>query len=63
MIHRLKYDWSISKEKIIEKIYKNKEIKKELIGNTSPNTDEIVFKCNEFIKIEEYIVNQYFIKK
>ena len=59
MIYRFKYDWNFSQSDIINQLYKNKSIKKELGGNTSPNTDEIVFKCKEFSDIEDYVFDLY----
>ena len=51
----------VEKKKIICSyfLYKNKSIKKELSGNTSLNTDEIVFKCKEFYDIEKYVITLY----
>jgi hypothetical protein len=60
MIHRVIYNWEYSKEDIIKKVYQNKSIKKDLSGNTSPNTDEILFYCKEFNSIHKFIVNEYY---
>ena len=60
MIHRVRYNWEYDKESIVKKVYKNKSIKKELIGNTSPNTDELMFHCKEFDSIHKFVVKEYF---
>lgn len=60
MIDVLKYNWEYSKESIIQKIYKNKSIPKHFNGNTSINTDELMFECKEFESIKNFVVNHYF---
>lgn len=60
MIYRVKYNWECNKETIIEKVYKNKFIKKEFIGNTSPNTDELMFNCKEFDSIRNFVIKEYY---
>ena len=60
MIHICKYNWEYDKKSILEKVYVNKSIKKEMIGNTSLNTDEIMFVCPQFDSIKNFIVNEYF---
>jgi hypothetical protein len=59
MIHITKYNWEYSKESIIEKVFKNKLIKKELNGNTSLNTDELMFYCDEFNSIHRFVIQEF----
>ena len=64
MIIYKKYNWEFSKKNILEKVYKNKLLIKEISGNTSYNTDEIMFFCEEFDSIKNFIITEYFnIKK
>jgi len=58
MIHIAKYNWEYSKECIIEKVYKNKCIKKDTFGNNSDNTDELMFYCDEFSSIKNFVINE-----
>jgi hypothetical protein len=58
MIHISRYNWEYSKECIVEKVYKNKLIKKDSSGNTSLNTDEIMFECNEFSSIKNFVIKE-----
>jgi hypothetical protein len=60
MIGITKYNWEYSKESIIEKIQKNKSILKKSNGNTSSNTDELMFSCKEFDSIKTFVVDYYF---
>lgn len=60
MIHHLEYNWEFNKEEILLKIYKNKSLLKQFNGNTSQNTDEIMFHCKEFDSIKNFVVNKYF---
>jgi len=58
MIHISKYNWEYTKESIIEKVYKNKLIKKDLSGNNSINTDELMFYCEEFSSIKKFVIEE-----
>lgn len=59
-----KYNWEFDKESILRKVYKNKSIIKENNGNTSENTDELMFFCKEFDSIKNFALTEYFqIKK
>ena len=60
MTHNVKYNWEFNKEDILQKIYKNKSLLKQPNGNTSQNTDELMFCCKEFDSIKNFVVNQYF---
>jgi hypothetical protein len=58
MIHISKYNWEYTRESIIEKVYKNKLIKKDLSGNNSVNTDELMFYCEEFSSIKKFVIKE-----
>lgn len=60
MTHHVKYNWEFNKQNILQKVYKNKSLLKQINGNTSQNTDELMFCCKEFDSIKKFVVNQYF---